>query len=446
MLTPADFGLIGLAATLVLVFEMIFEVPLSQVLTRLKHVEKADLDTAFTLGLLRSALLASVFLAAAWPFADFYQDDRLLSLVAALAVGPIARGLYNPAMVSFSRELNFRPIFFTEVAGKICASALALAAVYAGAGYWAIVVNSVAAAVVAATLSYGLAPYRPTLSLSRASRFLVFMSWFSAAQVLADLNWQFDRFLLGRLVGKDTLGRYVVASDLAFLPTQSLIGPAMSAIMPAFAKMQADRERRRGAFLKVANYSMLIAAPASIGMALTADLFVPVLLGPQWQDTAGYLQLLSLTVLPVPYYQAIHALAIASDRPSLVFRLNLLDLALRVIALPAGFYFGSITGVLAGRGAVAVLMFGACLITARHLLDLGIFQQLANLGVAVMAASIMTVAVLALRLGIDGLGLPDPAALGLVVTVGALTYFGVLHAVGMLPTFAGGRFDVGGRT
>ena len=47
-LTPADFGLTALAGTVIAIVDTILEVPLLQALTRLKDVEKAHLDTAFT--------------------------------------------------------------------------------------------------------------------------------------------------------------------------------------------------------------------------------------------------------------------------------------------------------------------------------------------------------------------------------------------------------------
>jgi hypothetical protein len=135
-LTPADFGLTALAMTLIAIVDTVLEIPLLQALTRLKCVEKSHLDTAFTLGVLRGLLVSLVVLAAAWPFSIIFHDSRLTALVAALAMGPIARSLYSPGMVKFIRQMSFRETFMAEFVGKILASTTAIALVHLGGGYW----------------------------------------------------------------------------------------------------------------------------------------------------------------------------------------------------------------------------------------------------------------------------------------------------------------------
>ncbi len=59
-LSPADFGLISVAMTLIFIVEAVSELPISQSLVRLDTIGRSHLDTAFTIGLIRGGLLASV--------------------------------------------------------------------------------------------------------------------------------------------------------------------------------------------------------------------------------------------------------------------------------------------------------------------------------------------------------------------------------------------------
>jgi len=70
-----------------------------------------------------------------------------------------------------------------------------------------------------------------------------------------------------------------MAGDLAVLPTQSFIGPAMQPVMAAFSRINEDPERLRNAYMKVSRFTMMLAVPVCIGMSLTSDLIVKVLLG-----------------------------------------------------------------------------------------------------------------------------------------------------------------------
>ncbi|CDM62491.1 MULTISPECIES: oligosaccharide flippase family protein [Rhizobium] len=431
ILSPADFGLAALATSLVVIVNTVLEIPVTQALVRLPAIDKSHLDTAFTVGLIRSALIAVIVLAAAWPFAFFNHEAMLLPLVAVLALGPISRGLVSPAMVQFARELGFRQTFILEFSGKLIASIIATLIVLSGGAYWAIVANFVIASAASSIVSYVLAPYRPALSLSRLTDFAGFIGWFSSAQLISALNWQFDRFLIGSLADRSTLGRYAVASDVSVIPTQSIIGPALQPVMAAFSQISHDRVRTKFAFLKAARFAMLISVPVCIGMSLTADLATVLLLGQKWSEAAPILSLLALSVVPIPYFQTLYSVSLALDRPVIIFRLNAVDLGIRLMLLPLGFYLDSIMGVSVARIVLSSLMFAFYLGETRSLLALGIGEQLGNLWKVAFASAVMAISVLFLREGLAAQQLHPVVELAFVATMGAAAYTGTLLLLGI---------------
>ncbi|OWV98636.1 exopolysaccharide biosynthesis protein [Rhizobium sp. R72] len=442
ILSPSDFGLAALATSLVLVVDTVLEVPVTQALVRLPAVEKCHLDTGFTLSIIRSSVIAVIVLLAAYPFSLFNHEAQLLPLVAVLAIGPVARGFVSPAMVKFARELGFRQTFILELSGKLCASVAATVVVLSGGGYWAIAVNSVLASVVSSIASYILAPYRPGLSLSRLPDFASFIGWFSSAQIVSALNWQFDRFLVGVLCDRPTLGRYAVANDVAVIPTQSIIGPALQPVMAAFSQIRSDRARVRHAFLKAARFAMVISVPACVGISLTSDLATDLLLGQKWKEAAPLLSVLALSVAPIPYFQTLYSVSLALDRPNIIFRLNATDLLLRVVLLSAGLYFGSVIGVSFARVVLSFLMFAFYLNEVRKLLDLGIGEQLHNLWKVGVAAGVMAISVLFLREALAPHQLNHIVELALVAAAGAAAYGAALLILGIRLIAGRGRLEL----
>ena len=445
ILTPADFGLAALAMSLVVVVDTVLEVPVTQAMVRLDIVDKSHLDTGFTLSVVRSGLIALIVLAAAWPFSWINHNPQLTPLIAVLAIGPIARGFCSPAMVHFVRELGFRQTFLLEFSGKLCAFVIAMITVFSGGSYWAIAANFVTNSVAAVVVSYLLAPYRPAFSLRRLSDFAGFVGWFSSAQLISVLNWQFDRFLIGATTDSTTLGRYAIASDVSVVPTQSLIGPALQPVMAAFSLITSDRQRMRLAFLKAARFAMLISIPACIGIFLTADLVTDLLLGEKWKDAAPLLSLLSLSVIPIPYFQTLYSVSLALDRPHVLFRLNSIDLCLRVILISIGFYLFSITGVSAARVLLSTIMFAFYLDEVRRQLGLGIWAQLKNLWKIGFAAIVMVLWVVILRDELAGRALNHVLELVFVAGTGAAAYVGTLLALGMRLIAGQGRFELADR-
>jgi PST family polysaccharide transporter len=429
-LTPADFGLTALAMTLIAIVDMVTDIALIQALTRLKSIEKSHLDTAFTLGVIRGFVLTFVVLAAAWPFSLAYHDSRLTALVSVLALGPMTRSLYSPGIVKYIRQMSFRPVFIAEFAGKLIASAVAISVLFLGGGYWAIAASSVLSSAAATLISYVLAPYRPTLTLKNFADFSMFLGWFSSAQIVSAVSWQFDRFLLGYFVSKSDLGQYAMATDLAVLPTQSIIGPAMQPVMAAFSRITDDPDRLRIAYTKASQYTMMLAAPVCIGMALTSDLIVKVLLGAKWTEAATFLQWLALATLLSAYFQPLYSLALAINRTKVVFGLTFTELCLRIVFISLGLYYYSLIGAIAARGMISLIMFALTLFSARRLAAIKLKSEAANLAKTMAACSIMALVALIVRYEIAG---NTNAFLELAITVAlsVAAYAVALFAVGI---------------
>ncbi len=445
LLTPADFGIAALATSLVVIVDIVLEIPITQALVRLKSIDRSHLDTGFTLGFLRSIVVAIVILAIAWPLSLVNKDQILVPLVSVLAIGPIAKGFSSPAMAHFARNLGFRPVFVMEVAGKIGACAVVAIIVFFGGRYWAIVANFAMASVVATLLSYVLAPYRPALSLSRLADFAGFIGWFSAAQLVAAFNWQSDRFLIGIFSDKASLGRYAVASDVSVIPTQSIIGPAMQPVMAAFSQVASDPEHIGIAFLKAVRFVMLISVPACLGISLTADLITDLLLGSQWVEAAPLLSVLALSIIPIPYYQTLYSASLALDCPHVIFRLNIIDLCFRIVLLGAGFYLYSIMGVSIARVVLSSIMFIFYFTNTRRILGIDIRAQLKNIWKFFLAGTVMTIWVLILRKEMEDHIWYNVLELALISSTGAAVYGAALLALGMRLVAGGGRFEVADR-
>jgi PST family polysaccharide transporter len=443
LLVPADFGVTALAMALVLIIDTVLEVPVTQALVRLSAIDKTHLDTGFTLAMLRSVAVAVLTIGCAWPYSWLNGDPSLFPVVCVLTIGTVAKGFYSPAMVHFVRNIDFRPTFLAETLSKICGLAGAMVVVFSDGGHWALVANYVVAASVTSVMSHVFAPYRPALSFARISDFAGFMGWFTSSQIVSALNWQYDRLMIGAYVpDKALLGRYTVANDVAILPSQSLIGPALQPLMAAFSRMSSDRGRVSLAFLKAIRIAMLICVPACLGIALTADLVTNLLLGPKWAEAAPYLALLSVSMLPMPYLQTLNSISLALDRPDVLFRLNLLDFVIRTATITAGFYFFSIEGVVYARLGMAVLMSAVYAIQVRSLLNLGLRLQLANLWKVGVAGAVMVAAVHWLRLQLASATMPDIVQMMLIAAFGAASYGAALVVLGLRLKLGGGRFEV----
>jgi len=357
LLTPPDFGLVAIAMSLMQVIEAVFELPVAQVVVRAQEPDRAMLDTAFTLSLIRGLALAVVMALIAWPAALFFRQPGLAALILVLSLSPFMRGMLSPGLAFYSRALNFHQDVAIELAGKFAALIVAVIAALVLRNYWAIVAGTVTGPLVMMIVSYLIAPMVPRLSLARWREFMGILGWVSASQIISALNWQFDRLILSRFVSPASLGAFSMASDLANLPNQIILVPLWRPLMSAFSVINRKGEAPRDKVLATCAILIALLLPVCILASLLARPLVIMVLGQKWAVSADYLQYLVVLIIPVFVTPVTSALLMAKGRTRLTWWINFAEM---VIKLPAALIlilrFG-LYGAIMARALAVVLVF-----------------------------------------------------------------------------------------
>lgn len=400
LLNPTQFGIVAVAMTLVYIVEAVLELPIGQVLVRLK-IQRSHLDTAFTLGVLRGLALAALLSALAWPFSRFYDDPRLVGIITTLSLAPALRGLTSPGMAVFAQALNYKRDFAIELSSKLVAFALASLSAWLLRDYRALIIGTIATPATMVIVSYLLAPYRPRLSLAEWPAFSRYVGWTTASQLLAALNWQCDRLILGRYVPRARLGEYALANDLSYLPEQAIIKPIMRPLMSAFALIRDDRARLQMAYEKTATTVLAVGAPIMIGLSLLADPAVRLALGGKWIAAIPILQWLSLTLIPALFISPMTSLALAFGRPDITMRQTAGEALIKLPMVFAGAYWFGITGVIVARAASAILTAVLSLYFVRGMIGTPMLHQAASAWRVIVSGLVLAAILLLLRPLVD---------------------------------------------
>lgn len=391
LLTPADFGVVAVAMSLILIVEAVFELPVGQVLLVEKALNRSLLDTAFTLSIVRGLVLALVVVAAAWPFTLFYQDQRLLPLICVLALAPAMRGIQNPGMIAFDRALDVKRQVTVDVGSKAGGSIVAGVVAYATGSYWALACGTVLTPLLALVMSFALVRYRPHLTLTEWRLFGSFLGWISAGQVFSALTWQVDRLVLGWAMDKPTVGRFTIADNLSALPGQVLLTPVIGPLSISLSAVRDDEERLRMAYLKLMSTVALISFPALTGLALLGEPFVRVALGPAWGNAGEILRWLALAAIPSMLWTPFNTLALALRKSWLVFSRQLLDFVVKVPIAIALITSHGVIGACAARGVATSVIGVASLLTARKIIALPLRDQLDAIARPFLGSGVMAV-------------------------------------------------------
>lgn len=431
ILEPGSFGLVAIAMSVVAIVEAALELPLNQALVRLPEITRAQYDTAFTLSLLRGLLLGLILVAAAWPFAKFYDDPRLVSLVCILGVSPVARALISPRLAEYQKTLSFWRDFVVELAGKSAAFAVAVTIALSTGSYWSIAASTVVFPIATAVGSYVLAPYRPRLGLSELRLFLGFVGWITASQWIAAFNWQFERLLLGKLKPAAELGLFTTASDIANTPFLALFGPMLRPLLAAFSMLRTDAPKLAQTYQTATCAIVTLGLPVLVGEALVAEPAVRLVLGERWLAAAPYVQWLAVSLAPALF--ALHAtpLLMAFGETKLVMRRSAIEFGVKFPLAVIGVLQFGFAGIIAARFASELCADAYCILVVRRLVGLSIKDQVLVAWRSVAATLVMALAVQLLVPYLDaGAGAVEAAAgLVAVASAGAVVYVGALAAL-----------------
>lgn len=428
LLVPADFGLMAVGMSVLAIAGAVVELPVGIALVQMKTAEKEDFDTAWTINILRGLIVAGLMLAAAWPVALLMSDQRLIGLIALLALYPAILGLKNSWFEQYIRDMDFRREAILDLAVKAASLGVTVWVGFATRSYWALPAGVIAGAAVAAAGSFALRPQLPGLSLVSLRKFFGFSLWMGLGNIADSLRDAATTFFIGRQLGNARLGAFAVGSQFGERLELVLYTPLERTLFAAFSSIQDDMARIREAYLGSIRIGFAVILPVCAGMGLLAPEIISIALGPGWSEAA----LVLAVIAPVTAIYLIaglsNSLTNALGHPRLLLRYKLVSLALHIPALAIGLWQFGLAGALAACALNAVLWYGFSIHAVWRITGLARIRQVSVVLRSVASALAMSAAVLALRQVLPGgedVGIPVLFADAvLLACVGAAAYTG----------------------
>ncbi|NBB46908.1 oligosaccharide flippase family protein [Rhizobium sp. CRIBSB] len=375
-LGPAEFGVVAMAMTAVIIVETFSEMPLSAALLNYQAPTDAMYDTALTIAILRALAIVATLCALSWPLAQLYDEPRLIALQCALSLAPAMRGLLSQRLTEYARVLDFRRDVALDVMAK--AGSLVIATILAAmtGSYWAIAIGKISTTAIAMIASYLFAPQRFRLTLAEWHVFADMIGWNAARQILVALNWQIDKLILPRFVDVATFGRFSWADSLVAVPAQAIIQPITPPLFSAFVAAREGGQMDR-VYLKASTGVFAVTGTIFLMMALLAEPIIHLILGPRWQETAPILTWLACAAaIGFAPTVLLPALAMALNNTRIAFIQLLIEFSVKVPLIIALTMTMKLQGLLIGHTIASVVGFIVTMVLVHKLADLSITTQL----------------------------------------------------------------------
>lgn len=429
ILSPTDYGILGMATFYLGFVKMVSEFGIGAAIVSIRDVSDEQIAQLNGLSLIVGVLTFVASCLIAWPLGMFFRAPQLPPVVIALSAAYALAALQSVPLAVLRRDLRFRRVALIDATQAMVTSMSAILFAWLGFRYWSLVLCTVTGVITMTALVLVGAPrsYRWPRRKSLGK-----ILSFSRDMLVTRMAWYFgqdaDFFVAGRVLGKAPLGFYSFGWTLANVAVEKITAMVLGVTPSVLARVQHDHAALRRYVLNISESLALITFPVTIGLALVADDVVHLALGDKWAGTATPLRLLAISAAVRSVTPILGQLPAVLDETRFQMRLNIVS----TVLLPLGFLAGSHWGIVGIAASWLVVQPLVVLLPLTHRMFRRIGMRYGEyfrcFSASLGATLTMCVAVLGARIAI-GDEVPRIWRLVACVLVGALAYGGFLFVL-----------------
>jgi len=313
--TKEEFGVLAMVAAITGCITIFHNSGIPQVLVRLGNSEYQRLQgAAFWIGLSVS-LLSGIALAAAAPaIARFYDDDRLVALLWVLAATLPLGAPASLLRAKLQIDLRFQAISMMALGKFVIRGVGMIVLAWLGYGVMCFVLPLLVVALWEFSFTYLATKETPWLRAPALRHWPIILRdayWIVLAAVFKGVARNGDYLVLGRMLPKAIVGPYYLAYLLTTQITGLIALNLRLVMFPIMTKLAEEPARQANAIVRTIRMLILVAAPASMLIAVIIEPFQSLVLPARWADAVPLMQIFAV-VSPFLIFTDISHAAITS--------------------------------------------------------------------------------------------------------------------------------------
>lgn len=350
LLTPDEFGCIGMLAIFILLCNTFVDGGFGSALIQKKEPTQRDYSTIFWWNMGLSAVLYGLLFACAPVVARFYNMPLLCDVLRVQGLVLIFNALRLIQFNQLRKRLQFRLLAITNIVAAVVSVTVAIVLALMGWGVWALVAQQLVLSIMTALLVWIVGKWTPSLEFSLASFKELFNFGFFI--LLGNLVNTFcnnvQGLLIGRLYNPATMGFYSQAHKLEEVVSNSLSQIVDQVAYPVLAEAQSDKAYMQLILKKLITTLAFVVFPLMLVMALAARPLIVLVYSAKWLPAVPYFQILCLAGM-ASCLQGINYYAVAAvGKSGALFRWTLVKRGVGLLFLVGGLYLWGVKGLLCG--------------------------------------------------------------------------------------------------
>lgn len=344
LLTPEDYGTVGMLAIFIAVSQTFIDSGFSSALIRKNDRTEEDFCTVFYFNIVIAiGCYALLFIASPW-IADFFHIPLLSPILRVQSVALVLNSLMGVQVAKLTIDLNFKALAKRTVYASLISGAIGVILAYVGWGVWALVAQTIVSSLINLVFIWIYCKWYPRLGFSKKSfhELWNFGSKLLASGLLHTVYSNLTPLIIGRYFSSKDLGVYSRGTHLAQYPAQMTNDVLGKVTFPILAKIQDDDEHLIHVYRKYICVSSMAIFFGCVLMAAIAKPLVLFLLTEKWESCIIYLQIFCFSIMFDHICKINLNLLEVKGRSDLFFKLEVIKKAISIAILFASIPFGVI--------------------------------------------------------------------------------------------------------
>ena len=342
LLSPDEYGLIGIIGIFTAIFNIILDSGLSTALIRKDCATESDYSTVFWTNLVLSFVLTATLYVCAPAISNFFERPELVPYIHVMAFILIINALSLTQQARLTKRIDFKTQTKISLIAHTTSGIIGIVMAYMGFGVWALVAQQMTSRLFTTILLWIYNKWWPKLVFSWNSfKELFSFSWkLLVAQIISSLWGQVYQAVVGKVYSPNTLGQYTRANQYGSLVSSSVGDVVLKVSLPVMSSIQNENERLLRAFQTIIKTTMLVSSVLLIGMAACAKPLIYVLIGEKWLPCVPMMQIMSFSLMLYPLHQININMLTVQGRSDIQLLLQIIKCVLAIGPILLGIYVG----------------------------------------------------------------------------------------------------------
>ena len=395
LLTPYDYGCIGMLSIFIVIAEVFIDGGFGSALIQKKQPSQEDYSTIFFWNIGVALIMYIILFVSAPAISRFFHIPLLCDV---LRVQGIVLFIYSLNIVQrnqLKKKLNFKLLSIISVVTSIIALGVTIYMAYKGFGVWALVTQNIIIAAIPSIFFWFYVRWRPSWVFSWVSIKELFS--FGGYIFLTHLTSRFTNRIAGLIIGRvynpSTLGYYSKASGTERLASSTIAQIMNQVTYPLYAEVQDDKIVMQNMIKRLTMTISYITFPLMFILLLCAKPIFILLYSDRWLQSVPYFQVLCLAGLAYCLQSANLQTIAAIGKSKVMFWWSLVKQIVVIGLMIGGLALFGMWGLLAGRviGSYFVLFVNMSLVS-KHI-GYKLYQQIKDIspvGIVAVIAAVMS--------------------------------------------------------